>query len=224
MTTTQLCRSSGPRRVLRWLAPLIVVTPLVVSAPAVGASGVKSVALGIAEYAVATATHDRPAHVVTASDVTNAVSLTSVNTKNLYLLMNIDEVYGYSRIALLFDEKSFADICIDFPNAIGGAPRIIPCPHEAQGLLNSRSAVMQASGQAIAAAAKRGAAVSGADVAMAAAHFGLELKPKPTFAAGGGGRVKFATVVEMPPDLKFTVYICVSFPKTAYGIPVQVAC
>jgi hypothetical protein len=190
----------------------------------VGATGAKSVALSIADYAVATATHDKPAHVVTAADVTNAVSLTSVNTKKLYLLMNIDEVYGYSRIALLFDEKPFTDTCIDFPNEVGGAPRIIPCPHEAQGLLNSRPGVMLASGDAVASAARRGEAVSGADVVTAAAHYELKLSPTPTFAAGSGGRVKFGTLVEMPPNLKFTVYICVKFPKTAYGIPAQVAC
>jgi hypothetical protein len=204
--------------------PVIVATSLLVGQPPVGAIGAKSVALSIAEYAVATATHDRPAHVVTASDVTNAVSLSTVNTKDLTLLMNIDEVYGYARIALLFDEKSFADICIDFPNTIGGKPRVISCPHEAQGLLNSRAGVMQASDDAVAAAAQRGEAVSGADVVTAAARFHLTLHPIPTFGAGTGGRVKFGTLVEMPPNLKFTVHICVRFPSTAYGIPTQVAC
>lgn len=83
---------------------------------------------------------------------------------------------------------------------------------------------MSASGEAIASAAKRGEAVAGADVVVAAARFELALDPKPTFASGSGGVVKFGTLVEMPPDQKFTVYICVKFPKTAYGIPLQVPC
>jgi hypothetical protein len=182
------------------------------------------VALSIAKYAVATATHDRPAHVVTAAEVSNAVGLTSVNTKNLSLLFNLGDVFGFSRVILLFDQKPFSDTCIDFPNTVGGAPRVIPCPHQAQGLWNSRPGVMNASGDAIAAAAARGEAVSGADVVKANAAWHLSLVPTPTFAAGQGGKVKFGTLVEMPPNLKFTVYICVQFPKTAYGIPVQVAC
>jgi hypothetical protein len=190
----------------------------------VGADGVKSVALNIADYALATATHEKPAQVVSAADITNAVSLTSVNTKNLLLLMNVDEVIGYTRVALLFDQNPYSDTCVDFPDKVDAAPRIIPCPHEAQGLLNSRPGVMSASSEAVASAARRGEAVSGSDVAAAAAHYELTVVPKPTFAAGQGGTVKFGTLVEMPPNLKFTVHICVRFPKTAYGIPQQVAC
>jgi hypothetical protein len=194
------------------------------NASPVGADGVKSVALNIADYALATATHEKPAQIVDAADVTNAVSLTSVNTKNLLLLMNLDEVFGYIRVVLLFDQSSFSDTCIDFPNKVDATPRILPCSHEAQGLLNSRPGVMSASSEAVASAARRGEAVSGSDVVAAAAHYELTTVPKPTFAAGKGGIVNFGTLVEMPPNLKFTVHICVRFPKTAYGIPEQVAC
>jgi hypothetical protein len=214
----------GALRYLKALAPALAATvALGIPSPVAGA-GVKSVALNIADYALATATHDRPAHVVNAADVTNAVSLTTINTMNLELLMNLNEVYGYSRIILLFDQKSFSDTCVDFPNKVGGAPRIIPCPHEAQGLLNSRPGVMIASSEAVASAALHGQAVSGSNVVAAAAKFHLTVSPKPTFAAGNGGTVKFATLVEMPPSLKFTVYICVRFPRTEYGTPTQVAC
>jgi hypothetical protein len=212
------------RRSANWLAPALLAILLCGYANPVGAVGVKSVALNIADYALATATHDKPAQVVSAADVTNAVSLTSVNTKNLLLLMNIGEVTGYSRVVLLFDQNPYSDTCIEFPSKIDAAPRIIPCPHEAQGLLNSRPGVLNASSEAVAFAARRGEAVSGPDVSAAAAHYELTVDPKPTFAAGEGGIVNFGTLVEMPPNLKFTVHICVRFPKTAYGIPQQVAC
>ena len=212
------------RRSANWLAPALLAILLSGYANPVGAVGVKSVALNIADYALATATHDKPAQVVSAADVTNAVSLTSVNTKNLLLLMNIGDVTGYSRVVLLFDQNPYSDTCIEFPSKIDAAPRIIPCPHEAQGLLNSRPGVLNASSEAVAFAARRGEAVSGPDVSAAAAHYELTVDPKPTFAAGEGGIVNFGTLVEMPPNLKFTVHICVRFPKTAYGIPQQVAC
>jgi len=202
----------------------VVATLLGLASP-VGAAGTQSsVALNIAKYAVATATHDHPAHVVTAVDVANAVGVTSVNSRNLYLLFNLDQVFGFSRVVLLFDEKPFSDICIDFPDAVGGVPRIIHCPHEAQGVWDSRPAVMSASADAIVAAAARGQAVSGNDIVKATRAFHLMLRQTPTFAAGQGGTVKFATLVEMPPNLKFMVDICVLLPRTAYGIPAHVAC
>ena len=224
MTTRQSGRRVGPRRLQRWAAPAMVAATLLGTGSSVGAATTSVVALNIAKYAVATATHERPAHVVTAADVSNAVDLTSVNTKNLYVLINLDQVIGYSRLVLLFDQKRFSDTCINFPNTVGGAPRIIPCPHRAQGLVDSRPAVMIVSGNAVAAAASRARAVSGPDVVKAAARFHLLLVPTPTFVAGQGGKVKFATPVEMGANVKFTVYTCVRFPKTAYGIPVQVAC
>ncbi len=224
MTAIPLRRRHKAHRTLRWITPLLVATSLLASASPLAAAGTKSVALSIADYAVATATHDRPAHVVTAADVTNAVGVTSVNTDHLFLLMNLDEVKGFSRDIILFDEKPSTDTCVNFPSKVGGDPRIIPCPLEAQGLVNSRSGVLEVSNAAIASAARRGAAVSGADVVAADAPVRLTMQPKPTFAAGDGGRVKFGTLVEMPPKQKFTVYTCVRFPKTAYGIPVIVAC
>ena len=224
MTTYHRRRRVPPRHLPQFVATALVAATFLGHSAPVGAATPSSVALSIAKYAVATATHDRPAHVVTAADVSNAVGLSSVNTRRLFLLFNLDDVVGFSRVVLLFDQKLFTDTCVDFPNTVGGAPRVIPCPHEAQGLWNSRAGVMSASNDAIAVAAARGHAVSGADVVKANAAWHLSLIPKPTFAAGQGGKVKFGTLVEMPPNVKFTVYICVEFPKTAYGIPVQVAC
>jgi hypothetical protein len=190
----------------------------------VGASTPSSVALSIAEYALATATHDRPAHVVTAADVSNAVGINTVNTTNLIPLINLGDVFGYSRLVLLVDQKNFADICINFPNTVGGAPSIISCPQQAQGLWNSHAAALGASNRAIAAAAAAGHAVSGAHVVTAAKAYRLTLVHMPTFLAGQGGKVEFTTLVEMGASTKFSVNNCVQLPKTAYGIPQQVAC
>src|ERR1700691_2031409 len=59
----------------------------------VGASTSSSVALRIARYALGTATHDRPAHVVTAADVSNAAGISTVNPKELDPLINLGDVY-----------------------------------------------------------------------------------------------------------------------------------
>jgi hypothetical protein len=190
----------------------------------VGASTSKSVALRIARYAVATASHDDPAHVVTAADVTNAAGIATVNTANLYVLINVGDVFGYSRLVLFFEQKPFADICLHLPDTVGGAPTIIKCPHRAQAFWMGRGDALSVSDRAIAAAAANGAAVSGADVVAAAKIFGLTLHPKPTFRAGAGGTVKFTTTAEMELGAKVTVNNCVRLPKTAYGIPVEVPC
>ncbi len=206
------------------LVAALVVTVLFGFGRPVGASSASSVALTIATYAVATATHDRTSHVVTAADVTNAAGISSVNTDSLDPLINLGDVLGYSRLVLFFEEKPFADICVDFPDTVGGAPRIISCPHEAQGFWQSQLGALNVSNVAIAAAAKRGRAVSGADVVVAAKRYQLTLLHKPTFSAGQGGKVQFTTLVEIGLNTKFMVNNCVLFPKTAYGIPVRVAC
>ena len=222
--TTPTERRSWTRHLFRLANPAVAIVVLFgLSSPA-GASTPSSVALDIADYALATALHDRPSHVVTAADVSNAVAINSVNTKGLSLLINLGDVFGYSRLVLLFDQNPFADICITFPDSLGGAPRMISCPHKAQGLWNSRAGALGASNMAIAAAATRGHAVSGANVVAAARAYHLTLLHKPTFLAGQGGRVRFTTLVEMGATLKFTVDNCVQLPKTAFGIPVEVAC
>ena len=66
--------------------------------------------------------------------------------------------------------------------------------------------------------------MSGADVVSADKATQLTLVNVPIFLAGAGGQVKFATRVDTAAKSKFTVYVCVRFPRTAYGIPVQVAC
>lgn len=219
----ELKRRSWYLRVARSVLPFAIIVSLLGVGSSVGASP-SSVALRIAQYAVATASHDRPAHVVTAADVSNAAGINTVNTTNLVLLINVGDVFGYSRLVLLFQEKPFADICLNLPNVVGARPRIIKCPHQAQGIWSSRAGALGASNRAIATAAASGRAVSGSDVVAAAKIYGVILRHKPTFRAGQGGRVEFSTLVEMGRNSKFTVNNCIELPKTAYGIPVEVPC
>ena len=208
----------------RTVTPAVVIVVLLGLASSAGAAPPSSVALNIAEYALASATHDQPAHVVTAADVSNAAGINTVNTTSLYVLINLDDVFGYSRLVLFFEEKPFADVCVNFPDTVGGPPRIIACPHQAQGLWQGRAGALSTSDRAVADAAARGHAVSGADVVAAAKIYHVTLLHKPTFSAGQGGTVKFTTLVEMGLHTKFTVNNCVQLPKTAFGIPFEVAC
>lgn len=134
------------------------------------------------------------------------------------------DVVAYPRLVLFLNPMTYRDICLNFPDTIGGTPKIVACPHQAQGLWGASSGVMSVSDRAIAAAAAAGHAVSGADVARAAKTFHLTLTHKPTFLARQVGEVEFATLVAMGLNTKFTVNNCVQFPKTAYGIPVEVSC
>jgi len=208
----------------RWATTaLAVVSLLGLSSPASAATPSSEV-LRYATYAVATATHDRPAHAVSAIDLSNAVSAFSTVTNKLTLLINLGDVFGYRRLAVFVDQTDFTNTCVDFPDSVGGVPRIIPCPLRAIAERSIWPDALQVSERAIIAAAAHGKAVSGADVVTANRPALLMLVGEPTFAAGEGGQVKFATRVETGAKSKFTVYVCVRFPKTAYGIPVQVAC
>jgi hypothetical protein len=217
-------RHSWPRRVVRTLVTAASIVMLLGVGSPVGAATSSQVALRIADYAVATATHDIPARVVTAADVSNASGINTVNTTNLFLLINLGDVFGYSRLVLFYQEKPFADVCLNLPDTVGGAPKIIPCPHKARGLWQGRGGALEVSNRAIAAAASAGHAVAGFEGVDLAKIYGMTLRHKPTFLAGKGGVAEFTTLVEMGLNTKFTVNNCVQMPKTAYGIPVEVPC
>jgi|GEM_PF-1375755 len=221
---TKLQRRRFWARIIRTLAPAVSIAVLVGVGSPVGASTSSIVALRIAKYAVATATRDNPSHVVTAADVSNSVGISTVNTSNLVLLINLGDVFGYSRLVLFFSSTTYADTCLNFPDTVGGAPKVIPCPRQARGLWDGHGTALAVSNRAIAAAAATGHAVSGADVVSAAKNFHATLRHKPTFLAGQGGKVEFTTLVEMSLNTKFTVNNCVQLPKTAYGIPFSVSC
>ena len=212
-------------RISRTLVPAVTMVVLLgVGSPVGASSSSSSVALRIADYAVSTATHDIPAHVVTAADLSNAAGINTVNTTNLFLLINVGDVFGYSRLVLFFQEKPFADICLNLPDKVGGAPKIIPCSRQVRALWDTHGAALAISNRAIAAGAATGHAVSGADVVGAAKVYHLTLRHKPTFLAGQGGKVDFTTTAVMATNAKVTVDNCVQLPKTAYGIPVWVPC
>jgi hypothetical protein len=105
-------RHSWPRRHIRTLVTAASIVMLLGVGSPVGAATSSQVALRIADYAVATATHDIPARVVTAADVSNASGINTVNTTNLFLLINLGDVFGYSRLVLFYQEKPFADVCL----------------------------------------------------------------------------------------------------------------
>jgi hypothetical protein len=197
---------------------------LACGSPVGASSSSSSVALRIADYAVATATHDIPAHVVTAADLSNAAGINTVNTTSLFLLINVGDVFGYSRLVLFFQEKPFADICLNLPDTVGGAPKVIPCSRQARALWDTHGGALAVSNRAIAAAGANGRAVSGADIVGVAKVFHLTLRKKPTFFAGQGGKVDFTTTAVMASNAKVTVDLCVQLPKTAYGIPIWVRC
>lgn len=218
-------RSAGRKPLLNRFSLVAVglITTLGLGVPLASASSA-NVALNIAKYAVATATHDRPQHVASAADVSNAVNTTSSITTNLNLLFNLGDVMGYTRIIDLYDQLTYKNTCVYFPMKIDGTPKIIQCPDRALGEWNNLPGVLGASRAAVSAAASHDRAVAGADVVAADTHVRFTMIPKPTFRAGEGGTVKFGTKVVMGKSTVFTVYICISFPKTAYGIPTQVAC
>jgi len=179
--------------------------------------------LAVANYAVATATHDRPAHVVTAADVSNALATFNHLNSQLALGYNLGNLLGVPRQIALYDSTSYAYTCVNFPNSIGGVPKIVPCSSEAEAAWLSLSFVFDASRKAVAVAASHGRAVAGTDVATAVGSGSTtSLAPKPTFLAGHGGKVRFMTKLKMGTTTQ--VFNCVQFPKTAYGIPFQVAC
>ncbi len=217
-------RRSWPQRGAHSLVPAMAIAVLLSVGSPAGAAPSSSVALRIANYAVATATHDRPAHVVTSTDISNAASISTVNTTSLELVINVGGLFEYPRLVLFLDQKTFANICLDVPDTVGGAPKAIPCPHQAQGLWSGRAGALAVANRAIAAAAAKGRAVSGSDLVAAAKIYGVTLRPKPTFQAGRGAIVQFSTLVEMGLNTKFTVKNCVRMPKTAYGIPEPVPC
>ena len=103
------------------------------SSPLVATSS-SSVALGFANYAVGTATHDRPAHVVTATDLSNAVASLSTLTTTLQLVLNPGDVPGCARVALFVDHSHYRGVCVDSPNVVGGTPRLIPCLYQVLGV------------------------------------------------------------------------------------------
>jgi len=216
---------SGPICLLA--VPVLAGVMLLNVGASIAGAAPSSMALNIAKYAVATAAHDRPAHAVTSEDIKNAVATTKVNTSHLGLSANLGDLLEYPRIATFVDSSTFATICVDFPGFVGASPTVVSCTPQEKALPVMTVTVLNMSRDAIAIAALRGAAVSGADVARAAALQNWPFANKPNFRSGQGAVVRFtnkATSITNVSAVTVAITICVRFPKTAYGVPLQVRC
>lgn len=209
-------------RVARAISTVVTPVALTAGVPATNAEAAtpSSVVIEIANYAVATATHDAPAHVVTAADVTNAGSifLTNVRGNGLTLVANLGAIVAYPRLVIFLSTHTYDDLCVNFPDRIGGVPKTIPCPSKALGLFQASAVAMTISDEAIATAAATGRAVSGADVVVVARRFQETLLHTPTFSAGQGGTVDFTTKVETGATKisRYTTACSSPRPRTAY--------
>jgi len=135
---------------------------------------------GIASFSEATSAFAHPAHVVTAEDVSNAVATPLVNTGKLWIGFNLNEEIGYPRLALFIGKNNLAQVCVMFANSVGGRPKVVECPKLAVLLWQYSPFILDESRNAVALAAKRGTAVSGADVVKETAASKWALSPTPT--------------------------------------------
>jgi hypothetical protein len=192
------------------------------TSPLAGATSSSDV-LAVADYAFSTANHARPPQIVTAADVANAVATASVNKAKLTLDINIGEVLGYPRLVLFMNGATYQQTCVDFPVKVGQSPTVIPCPAKTIVAWQELPFVLNASRSAVAAAATGGRAVSGADVVRFFAGGNYRFLKTPTFRAGQGGVVTIIWKMKFNGALTVS-NVCIQFPKTEAGIPIQVAC
>lgn len=212
----------------RWLTAstalgllLLTVLPL----PAEAASSPTPIRL--ARYALDTATHASPAHVVTPADVLNAFETPSLNPTlsagSLNLAANLGDLPGAARDIMVMNPSTYRQTCMNFPARVGASPTVVSCPTKAIMLWTDEPFVLDVSRDAIAAAAIYGRSVSGADVVNAARASNQRLASRPTFAAGRGGEVTF--VVSPATNSGGTSdHLCVDMPRQRYGIPRFVSC
>lgn len=231
MTTGQRVRAIS-RAGISLAASVVVGLVSVVLGASSAIAAPPSIVIKVAEYAVATAAHERPAHAVTSEDITNAAAASIINASatgasKVSLVANIGDLPGYPRVAAFLSSATFALTCVDFPASVGAAPVITPCPSRALGEWYSEPTVLLIARNAVALAASRGQAVSVADVVAAAARSGWKLAVRPTFSSGQGGVAKFTTTSTSRSSgspKTVTVTVCVLLPATAYGIAHWVNC
>ena len=208
-----------------------VVTLLALASPA-GAS-LTSIAMQTARYAVATASHNKPARIVTADDVSNAASTYFMssgssefpvkNPDQLTLDVNLGELPNYPRLIIVGSGVTFKHLCIDLPAKISATPKVVTCTAGVFIQWQYLPSVLMLARSAISSAAAHHRAVSGADVTAAASSAKAKLFARPTFKSGQGGKVKYVFQMTQGTTTS-TGYICVLLPKAAYGIPAAVAC
>ncbi|HEY5303105.1 MAG TPA: hypothetical protein VIJ86_03505 [Acidimicrobiales bacterium] len=177
----------------------------------------------VADYAFLTANHARPPHAVTAADVANAVATELRIGSTLTLGFNVDDVMNYPRLALFVSAATFKEICVDFPATVGRAPMVVSCPIQALTQWQLLPSLMNQSRYAVAAAAAKGRAVSGADVVRFLKNGDYTFLHAPSFREGQGGVVTFTMKMTLN-SMSTTTRVCIHYPKTEAGIPVQVLC
>jgi hypothetical protein len=200
----------------------MLATTTMVMSPKVGAAQPSDVT-AVADYAFSTANHSRPPQFVTAADVDNAVATVPVNNSNITLVFNIGEVLDYPRLVMFENDLTFKQSCVNFSPNVGRLPTVISCPAKAIADWSELPYVLNASRSAVADAASSGRAVSGANVAQFFNGSNYILRKPPTFRAGQGGIVAITWKLKVNGDLTSSV-VCIRFPKTEAGIPIQVAC
>jgi hypothetical protein len=181
----------------------------------------------IARYAFNTANLASPARAVTDADVLNAFATPSLNptldTGTLNLLANLGDLPGASRDIMVMNPSTYRQICVNFPPEAGAPPTLVNCPSLAFTLWMDEPYTLDVSRDAIAAAARRGHPVSGADIVRAAKSHHLRLMSRPTFGAGKGGVVTFIATLKTNSRVT-TGDFCVAMPRQRYGIPRVVSC
>jgi len=192
------------------------------SCPVAGAAAPSDVMV-MADYAFSTANHSQPPQVVTAADLANAAATVTENDANVSLVFNIGDVLEYPRLAMFVNGVTFKQSCVDFSTKVGRHPTSVPCPAKAVAYWSELPAVLTASRSAIADAARSRRAVSGAVVAQFFLGSDYMFAKIPTFKAGQGGDVAITWKLRVNGVLTNST-VCIQFPKTEAGIPIQVAC
>ena len=213
---------AGDRIGFTLLIGVVLATTTLVMSPTAGAAKPSGV-LAVADYAFSTANHSRPSQIVNAADVANAVATVPVNNSNITLVFNVGDVFDYPRLVMFGNDVTFRQSCVDFSTRVGRLPTAIPCPAKAIADWEELPSVLNASRSAVADAASSGRAVSGADVAQFFNGSNYILLKQPTFRPGQGGVVAITWKLKVNGVLTSSS-VCIRFPKTEAGIPVQVAC
>ncbi len=179
--------------------------------------------LEIIDYAYVTATHSIPSHAVTAADLLNAADTPRLIDSTVHLVVNIGDILAYPRLALFGNSATFKQTCVNFPKRVDQRPYVITCPPTAIVLWQQQLYVMDGSREAVAAAEKNGLAVAGSDLVEFFAGSNIHIVGNPHFQPGQGGVVRFAVKMNAN-KVVASGDICVRFPKTEAGIPIQISC
>jgi hypothetical protein len=202
----------------------------VVSLPGTSEAGASSapVPLAVAQYAIDTGSHHRPAQGATPIDVANAAESYRVNAggttfdvgaSGYTLIANLGALEGHPRVIAFGNSTTYADTCVYVPSSIGGTATLTRCPMSSIYLVGEIPVVMEIARQAVKDAALRGRAVSSQVVISTAKAFRYSLAHVPSFRAGAGGTADFE--VKVPSK---TWLVCIRFPKVEFGIPLRVTC